>query len=372
MIHLLYVDIFGDYIGGGQISLLALLKKLDRRLYCPLAVCPSGGRFVRELRNNGIEVKIIEMKSLKTINFLRIIKTIKDFILLLKEKKIDLVHANGLRAAIYSGLAARWQGVPFIWHVRVIESGGWSEKLCAYLAERIIVNSEAVGEKFNWLKNKSKKVVCIYNGASLDEFHPGIKGDNIKKEFNLENSPLVGIVGGLIPWKGHCYFLEAASLISRKFSEVKFLVVGEDFVGGRYRQQLEDLTFKLGLSDKVVFTGFRQDIPEVLGSLEILVLTSLKEPFGRVLIEAMACAKPVVATNAGGVPEIVRDGETGLLVPMKNPHAIAEAVISLLEDEKQSEEMGLKGRKRAEVFFDNETNVKQTEKVYSKLLEIKK
>jgi len=367
LIHLLYVDIFGDYIGGGQISLLALLKRLDRRLYYPLVVCPSRGKFARVLRNNGIEVKIIEMKALKTINFLQIIKTIKDFILLLKEKKIDLVHANGLRAAIYSGLAARWQGVPFIWHVRVIEFGGWPEKLCAYLAERIIVNSEAVGEKFNWLKNKSKKVVCIYNGVDLDEFHPGIKGDNIRKEFNLGNSPLVGIVGGLIPWKGHRYFLEAAATVSRKFSEVKFLVVGEDFVGGRYRRQLEDLAFKLGLVDRIVFAGFRQDIPEILGSLEILVLTSLQEPFGRVLIEAMACAKPVVATNAGGVPEIVHDGETGLLVPMRDPEALARSIKLLLNNKEKAKEMGEKGRRRVEENFTIEAHVKKVESLYQAL-----
>jgi glycosyltransferase involved in cell wall biosynthesis len=183
----------------------------------------------------------------------------------------------------------------------------------------------------------------------------------------LGNSPLVGIVGGLIPWKGHCYFLEAAFLISRKFSEVKFLVVGEDFVGGRYRRQLEDLSFKLGLSDKVVFTGFRQDIPEILGSLEILVLTSLKEPFGRVLIEAMACAKPVVATNAGGVPEIVREGETGLLVPMRDPEALARSIKLLLNNKEKAKEMGEKGRRRVEENFTIEAHVKKVESLYQVL-----
>ena len=118
----------------------------------------------------------------------------------------------------------------------------------------------------------------------------------------------------------------------------------------------------------MVFTDFRKDIPRIIASLDLLVLTSEKEHFGRVLIEAMACAKPVVATNAGGVPEIVKDGETGILVPPKDSSAMAEAIITLLQDKERARRMGLAGRERVEKMFDIKENARKTEEIYKNLL----
>ena len=125
----------------------------------------------------------------------------------------------------------------------------------------------------------------------------------------------------------------------------------------KYKQELRQIVEKLGLAQDVIFTGFRRDIPELLAAFDVLVLPSLEEAFGRVVIEAMACAKPVVATRGGGLPEIIRDKETGLLVPVKDPQAIAGAVLQLLADKALARQMGLSGRKRAEEMFDILTHV---------------
>ncbi|GAF67606.1 unnamed protein product, partial [marine sediment metagenome] len=154
--------------------------------------------------------------------------------------------------------------------------------------------------------------------------------------------------------------------------EVKFIIAGKDLSESKECEKtLKRMTEDLGIAKDVSFTGFREDIARVMAALDILVLPSLGEPFGRVIIEAMACAKPVVATGSGGVPEIVEDGRTGLLVPMKNYHAISEAVMNLVNNKRLASEMGERGRKRAEDLFDIKKKVKRVENLYRKLLTVK-
>ncbi len=377
MIKILYIASWGDLIGGGPISLFNLIKNLNRERFTPIVVCPSSGSLTHALGKINVRVEIIKIKSLKGLHLFSFISSTVTLLKLIKREKISLIHSNvgASRESFYSGVAAKIMKIPFIYHARVIESAGFIDRILAKLSTIIIVISEAVEKKYRWLKN-GDKLIKIYNGVDLKDFNPETSGEKIRNEFGINpNTIVVGTVGNLIPWKGHVYFLEAAREIIGVRSqisearEIKFLVVGEDISQNKkYREELIKLTENMGLAEKVIFTGFRRDISQVMAALDILVLPSVEEPFGRVIIEAMACGKPVVATKAGGAPEIVKDGETGFLVPMKNPHAIAEPVINLLNDKNKAKEMGIKGRKKVEDFFDIETNVKQTENLYSRLL----
>ncbi len=223
------------------------------------------------------------------------------------------------------------------WHVRVIDSAGIIDRLFVPLTTKVIVVSDAVGTRFNWSKRKLDKVITVYNGVDLEEFNVGAKGNKIREEFALDPGiPLVGIVGRLDAWKGHEYFLEAAAQVMEEIPEAKFLIVGEDIDQNKKQEtKLRNLAEKLRLTNNIIFTGQRNDIPEIMSSLDILVLSSLKEHFGRVIIEAMGCGKPVIATNAGGVPEIVKDGYTGILVPPRDSDALARAIIDLSKDKKK-------------------------------------
>lgn len=361
---ILYLANSGDIIGGGQISLLGLLKRLNRGKYHPVVVCPAVGSLYDELKRIGVETHIVRMNTLRNLNFLLWVKTINRLVQLIKSKKIQIIHSNGSRATIFGGIAARLTKTPLIWHVRIVNSDKLLDRLLARLASKIIVISKAVSRRFNWLKNKEDKVVLVYNGIDLERFKPNVGIRKVRGESLSSKTPMVVTVGRLDWYKGHKYLLEAAEKIVQTLPDARFLIVGD----GGYRKRLENQVKQLNLDENVIFTGNRKDIPEILAGIDLFVLSSVSEGFGRAVAEAMACAKTVVATKAGGLSEVVEDGITGRLVSPKNSTALAEAIIELLKDKKKAENMGIAGRKRVEKLFSIERNVKSIEELYEKIL----
>ncbi len=361
---ILYLANSGDIIGGGQISLLGLLKRLNRGKYHPVVVCPAVGSLYDELKRIGVETHIVRMNTLRNLNFLLWVKTINRLVQLIKSKKIQIIHSNGSRATIFGGIAARLTKTPLIWHVRIVNSDKLLDRLLARLASKIIVISKAVSRRFNWLKNKEDKIVLVYNGIDLERFKPNVGIRKVRGESLSSKTPMVVTVGRLDWYKGHKYLLEAAEKIVQTLPDARFLIVGD----GEYRKRLENQVKQLNLDENVIFTGNRKDIPEILAGIDLFVLSSVSEGFGRAVAEAMACAKTVVATKAGGLSEVVEDGITGRLVSPKNSTALAEAIIELLKDKKKAENMGIAGRKRVEKLFSIERNVKSIEELYEKIL----
>ena len=199
----------------------------------------------------------------------------------------------------------------------------------------------------------------------LKEFNACLTGGRIKEEYKINKAEkVVTIVGRLEEWKGHHVFLEAASKVLDRSNHVRFLVVGD----GVMRNPLEALSKKLGIMSYVIFCGHRNDIPQILAASDLLVSASFGEHFGRVIIEAMAMEKPVVATKAGGVPELVIDGETGILVKPADSEGLASAILRLLEDPQRSKEMGNSGLKRVMEYFGIDRHVRDIEKIYEPLL----
>ncbi|MBL7196675.1 MAG: glycosyltransferase [Candidatus Omnitrophica bacterium] len=363
--RILYVENFSEIIGGGQISLLALLEKLDKELFNPIVVCPSRGSLPEALKRLNIEIKIIEMHRLKRFSILNVVKSILRIRKLIREKNIDLIHSNGSRACFYAGIAARLERIPLVWHVRIADSDGLLDRFLAGLSTQIIAISDAVNRRFGWMKNRESKVKTIYNGIDLARFNPSLSGEKIRKEFGLAlQTPLVGTVGRLDWYKGHQYFLKAARKVVDNIPECCFLIVGD----GEKRKELEELTKELNLNKSVIFTGNREDIPQILVSLDLFILSSVSEGFGRSAAEAMACAKPVVATKAGGLSEVVEDGVTGLLISPADPTALSKAIVIMLKNKDESQKMGLAGRRRAENLFEIKVHIKKIENLYIELL----
>ena len=145
---------------------------------------------------------------------------------------------------------------------------------------------------------------------------------------------------------------------------IKFLIVGD----GPLKAELEKLSNGLNIRQNCIFTGFRQDIPDILSAIDMLVMSSLYEGMPMVILEAMAASKPVIASKVGGIPEMVRDGETGILVPPKDVDALAEKIIVLLKNKDKARQMGLAGRRRVEEEFDVNIMVRKTEEVYQELI----
>nr|MBI3613634.1 glycosyltransferase family 4 protein [Nitrospirota bacterium] len=352
----------GEIVGGGEISLLALLQGLDRTRWNPEVVVPSEGEVAVRCREAGLHTHVVPLPSIfkARLYFLSSIILLRRVIL--KTCSV-IVHANGSRAMFYAGLAGWLAGRPVIWHVRVADRDSPLDRFLFRLASVVVVNSQAVASRFSWAQ--PGQVRCIYNGVDLTRFYPRAPSPEVRRALGIpDGTPVVTSVGRFVSYKGYEYLLEAARLVCDVRPEVHWVLAGE----GELKGALIARAHTLGVENQVHFTGWREDTPELLALCDVFVLPSLGEHFGRVLIEAMGMAKAIVATDAGGVPEVVAHGETGLLVPPAQPKPLADAVLSLLADPARAARLGLAGRKRAEAQFSLDRHVRAVEALYGELL----
>ncbi|MBI4379135.1 MAG: glycosyltransferase family 4 protein [Nitrospinae bacterium] len=357
-----------DVRGGGELSILSLLKRIDRDHYNIIAVSPGEGMMSLKIREMGISVEIIPMKRLRYLNIISLLYGISRLLRVIHIHRIDLIHANGSRCMIYGGLTGMIKRIPVIWHVRIAEMDRVLDRFLSLLATKIIVISNSVKDRFKCLRNKDK-IEIIYNGIDIDDFNSDINYKDFKKEFSIPiNDTVVGTVSQFIPMKGIEFFIEAAKFILERVGNVKFMIAGKGVGNNGYEKWLKKMARDFSIEHEVIFTGYRDDIKSMIASFDIFVLASIGEAFGRVLIEAMALKKPVVATKSGGIPEIVVDGETGILVPVKDSKAIATAVMRLITEKETRDKMGKAGRKRVEEMFNIERHVKEIEAQYLRIM----
>jgi glycosyltransferase involved in cell wall biosynthesis len=334
----------GELFGGGELSLLDLVIPLARSRFSPLVLCPGPGALVDRLRAEGIPVEILEFPAWRSLRPIALCRTLARLAALVEARRISLLHV--------------------LWHVRVKEPEGWKDRLLARLATRIVVNSGAVAGRFTG--SARAKVTRIHNGIDLHRFTPGPPPQELRRGLGLPSGvPVVGSVGRFVLYKGYAYLLEAARLVRQKIPEARWVLVGD----GELRGEMEAQCRRLDLEGTVYFAGWQERVAEHLALFDLFVLPSLGEHFGRVLLEAMAMAKAVVATDAGGVPEIVLHGQTGLLVPPADPEAMAAAVITLIQDRSLASRLGAAGRRRVESEFSLDRHVEAVEAVYASLLD---
>ncbi|MFQ5945156.1 MAG: glycosyltransferase family 4 protein [Anaerolineae bacterium] len=353
----------GEIVGGGEVSLLTLLKGLDRASWAPVVVVPSLGAVAASCRALGLPTHVIPLPTLRRPGP-TVLRSLVDLHRLIRSTGSRLLHANGSRAMFYAGLAGRLAHCRIIWHVRVKEQDPLLDRLLARLAHAVIVNSKAVGRRFAWVP--AHKVHCIYNGLDIALFNASEYLPPPRLSPGLpEGARVVGSIGRFVTYKGYQHLLEAARMVREKLPDVHWVLVGD----GELRGELEQLCRHLGLEWTVHFTGWTDQVAEHLALFDLFILPSLGESFGRVILEAMAMQKAVVATNTGGVPEIVLDGETGVLVPPADPAAMAGAVISLLDDPTRAATLGEAGRRRVASEFSLTHHVDATERLYASLLD---
>lgn len=389
---ILYLNPTGE-LGGAEISLLGLVQWLDRRRFEPGVVVLSPGPLLDRLRAVGVPADTVPTSD----RFLRLswrgrrrspvgvalgvmagLPAAGRLVRLIRRDGVALVHTNGFKAHLVGWLAASLARRPVIWHVRDFLGAGWQERVLLGVARsgpaRIITNSHAVAQDMERRGVPRARLVPIHNGVDLDEFSPAVDGEPFRRECGFtKETPLAGLVAMLAPWKGHLDFIEAAAQLAREIPGARFPIVGEEVYvtegHGMFRQQLADRIHALGVDGAVILLGRRWDMPRVMAALDVVVHASSRpEPFGRILIEAMATGKPVVATAAGGVPEIVTDGETGLLVPPGEPESLAAALKRLLLDSNLRERMGKAGRREAQRRFGLRDHVDRVQEVYGSVL----
>jgi glycosyltransferase involved in cell wall biosynthesis len=338
-----------------------LLRGLDRSRWAPALVVPEDGGVASRGRDLGLSVHVVPLPTLRRpgAGFLRSVTALGR---LARTTEAALIHANGSRAMFYGGLAGRATGRPAIWHVRIAESDGVVDQALYALATGVIATSRAVARRF---RSGAPKVRLIPNGVDLARLTPRPPSRALGASLGIPPSaPLALCVGRFVPEKGHRHLLKAAARVERAKPGVHWILVGCGELEGELRAQAR----RLGLEAQVHFAGWRDDVADVLALCDIVVLPSESEGFGRVLVEAMAMAKAVVAAAVGGVPEIVLDGETGILVPSAAPAPLADAVRSLLDDPARAARLGAAGRARAESTFSLAAHVGGVERVYAELL----
>ncbi|NWF72436.1 MAG: glycosyltransferase family 4 protein [Nitrospirae bacterium] len=357
----LFISNHGDIVGGGELSLLQLIGALNRSQWRPVLVVPGEGVVAEQAGAVGVPTYVVPMPAV-TGTSMASLASIRALGRLIRKQDVQIVHANGTRAMIYGGLAAKIAHCPAVWHVRVADSDGLLDRALYKLSARVIVNSDAVRHRFSW--GAADRVHRIHNGVDTVRFAPRPPSSRQRAVLGLSpNDRVVVSVGRFVPYKGYEDLLRAAAIVHRQDRAVHWVLVGDGELRSNLRRQAE----ALGIHQLVHFTGWLDDVREMLALAEVFVLPSHGEHFGRVLIEAMAMGKAVVATDAGGVPEIVKHGETGWLVAPGQPDGLAEAVRQLLANGEQCGRFGLVGRRIVEDCFSLDRHASQIQSLYHHL-----
>ncbi len=357
--------------GGAEKQLFELVKGIDRKRFHPIVISFCQGEYwsreIKKLNTQVLELKKNKMKLSRLFvltNLLRLLKSVKP----------DIIHTYMLTANFYGRVAAVIARVPVIIASErsLVELGKDKNlyliyKLLAVVTSGIICNSNKTYESLVIKYSiDRKKVFTVHNGINVSEY---FKGKSLKNRGKLTKH-VIGTVGRLYPVKNHRYFLDIAKVILEAINDksVKFLIVG----GGPLKNVLESYSKKLGIENNIEFAGDRNDIADLLQRMDIFVMTSLYEGFPNAIMEAMGIGLPVVATDVGGIGELVIDGETGFLCQSNDANALAKKVMSLLNNGNEAKRMGENGRKRILNEFGVERMVKETENIYMNLLEQKK
>jgi glycosyltransferase involved in cell wall biosynthesis len=366
-IKILYTSVFGGLTGGGQQSILLLLKHLDREKYQPVLVSSEGGELCEAAKAMGIFTVVQAPYGLRSLNFIRIARTLKDLKKLVIEQGIDLIHTDSPRWTFYLGIIAGSLKIPLVYHARVATpEPGFYERIIYAISSKVIAVSGFVAKRFGSFPKAGQKVDVIYNAVDTQAFSPQRDGSGLRGELGIGREVLVGLIGQLSPNKGGKEFLQAAAEVAESYRDVRFVIIGDD--AGGYQRELEDLVRQLSLERSVAFCPPRRDMPGTMAALDLLVNASHLEGFSRVIVEAMASGKAVVATRSGGNPEAVLDNVTGILVPVKDPASLAQAILLLAEDEQRRHGMGLAGRKYAQEHFSVDAQIKRIENLYEQLM----
>ena len=388
-------------MGGAERVLLRFLDAMDRDLFEPALACPHRGPLVEAAEERGVRVHLgypasrlleVRRKSLGGNRLERLAypldmaRTVAGLSRLIREEGYDLVLTNSAKADIYGSLAARLAGRPVAWRLHdIVDRDAFSRlnvvlfrTFASLFAARVLAVSGAVRDALEARRVSGEKIVVLHNGIDVEGLWSARARPRSRKKLEDEfgiasDAPLAGLVGRLVDWKGPDRFVAAAAEVARRLPSARFLLVGDAVFGeASYVDGLKAQVRRLGLDDRVVFTGFREDALEITAGLDVLVHASLlPDPLPTVLIEAMAMGVPVVASDAGGVREIVEHGKTGLLVPPGDVDALAEAVLELLSNPGKARDMGGAGHERAVRLFDMDRQCRMLEKELLSVLEEK-
>lgn len=351
----------GTHLYGGALQVLLLVEGLVSRGVENTLVVPRGSHVEEEALRKGIPTRALPMAGEADVTFpFR-------FGRLLREQSPDLAHLHSRRGADTLGaLAARAAGIPSVLSRRVDNpEPEWSLGAKYRLYDAVITISEAIRGVLVEQGVPDEKIHCVHSALDPAPFQAPCREAAFQAEFGIGGEgPVVGMAAQFIRRKGHHVLLEAVPRVLEAHPRARFLLFGR----GSLLEEMTDRVGRSGLAEHVFFAGFRDDLPRLLPCLDVLVHPALREGLGIILLQASASAVPVVASRAGGIPEAVMDGETGILVPPGDPAALASALSSLLSGPERARAMGRAGRALVRERFSVDRMVEGNLAVYRKVL----
>ncbi len=370
-------------VGGPAIHTILLTKLLTPERFASTLitgqVSPSEGDMRYLAEDLGVTPQIIPALG-REIHWRNDLISLWRIYRLLRKLRPTIVHTHTAKAGMLGRLAAKLAGVPIIVHTfhghvfhsyfsrRKTKFFLWIERILAKFTNAIItVSPKQRKEILSYQIGKPEKVHAVGLGLELQKF---VNCEDLRAKLRQElkvdaETPMIGTAARLVPVKGLTYFLEAAKQVLETYPKARFVIVGD----GELRDTLELYANKLQIPSHVHFLGWRRDLPEIYADLDLVVLSSLNEGLPVALIEAMAAGKPVVATQVGGVGDLVQHGRSGVLVPAKDSRALAEGMIQVLSlSNRERIAMGQAGRTSVYPKYHIDTLVKNIESVYEDLL----
>lgn len=351
---------------GAEKVVLSLAKYIDKGKFNPVVCALKGGELLNDFIKLNIPVYVLNKKTGFDLSV--IWKLYK----IIKKEKIDIIHSHNFSPNFWGRLIGYITGVRILIITEHTIATAKTrvqkliDRLLSGITDKIIAVSHRVREShIEQEKILPGKIITIYNGieCSKIDMEKALSFKNsFQKKFNITHTNyLITTIGRLEPPKGHINLFRAIPQVVNKYPEAMFLIVGDGFL----RKQLEKLTQELRIQKNVVFTGFRNDINDILSISDICVVPSYREGFSITVLEAMSVGKPIVATDVGGNTEAIIDGVTGIIVKPDDHVALANAIIAVLKDEEKIQDMGRKAKERFEQYFTLQKMKVETEKIYN-------
>ncbi len=339
---------------GAERAMTYLSESLAKRGHRVVVACKHNELLLRELDERGVENHVLPIRGKLNIAAPFVISNFA------RRIGADIIHTHLSTASLWGSLGAKLAGVPCVGDVQWLNHKHW------YLfADRLTACSHGVRKHLIGQGLDGERIEVVYNGLDPAQFSGLSDGQAVREELGLRpEQPVIGTIAHFSPRKGHGYLLAAMTQLVKRFDDLCCLLIGE----GKDEQHLRRAVGELGLEKHVRFLGYRHDAVELIKAMDVMVLPSLVEGLGIVLIEAGFLGKPAVASDIDGIDEVIVNGETGMLVPPADATALAVGIETLLEDAEWGRELGRQARLRMQRMFSLEAMTDRAEAVYHEVI----